>query len=96
MTAIVAGMDEGIDFDTKILVVIYNLMPQRVKDLCVASYKEIAPRIEKSGTTGFNYQGVTIKPVKTAEGTDLQFLYGGHTIVMKNYARAEFDAIFGL
>ena len=28
-----AGMDEGIDFDTKTLVVIYNLMPQRVKDL---------------------------------------------------------------
>lgn len=89
-------MDEGIDFDTKTLVVIYNLMPQRVKGLCLASYKEIAPRIEKSGTTGFNYQGVTIKSVKTAEGTDLQFLYGGHTIVMKNYARAEFDAIFGL
>ena len=49
VTATVAGMNEGIDFDTKTLVVIYNLMPQKVKDLCVESYKDIAPRIEKSG-----------------------------------------------
>lgn len=39
VTATVAGMNEGIDFDTKTLVVIYNLMPQKIKDLCVESYK---------------------------------------------------------
>ena len=50
VTAIVAGMDEGINFDTKTLVTIYNLMPQKVKDLCVASYKDVAPRIEAAGT----------------------------------------------
>lgn len=49
VTAIVAGMDEGIDFDTKTFVVIYNLMPQRVKDLCVASYKETAPCLDSHG-----------------------------------------------
>ena len=49
ITATIAGSDENIDFDTKTLVTIYNLMPQKVKDLCVASYKDIAPMIEKSG-----------------------------------------------
>lgn len=95
VTAVVAGMDEGIDFDTKTLVVIYNLMPQKIKDLCVESYKDIAPRIEKSGK-GFTYEGVMITPVKTANGTDLKFSCGGHTVLVHNYTKAEFDRIFGL
>lgn len=95
VTAVAAGMDEGIDFDTKTLVVIYNLMPQKIKDLCVASYKDIAPRIEKSGK-GFTYEGVAITPIKTANGTDLKFSCGGHTVLVKNYTKAEFDRIFGL
>ena len=88
-------MDEGIDFDTKTLVVIYNLMPQKVKDLCVASYKDIAPRIEKTRKS-FTYEGVVITPIGTANGTDLKFSCGGHSIVVKNYTKAEFDRIFGL
>ena len=94
VTATVAGMNEGIDFDTKTLVVIYNLMPQRVKDLCTASYKDIAPRIEKSKP--FTYQGVRITPVVTEDGTDLKFSCNGHTVVVENYTKAEFDAIFGI
>ena len=96
VTATVAGMNEGIDFDTKTLVVIYNLMPQKVKDLCVASYKDVAPRIETAGTKGFIYQGVAIRPIKTDDGVDLKFTCGGHTIVVENYTRSEFDSIFGL
>ena len=38
VTATIAGDDEEIDFETKTLVAIYNLMPQKVKDLCTASY----------------------------------------------------------
>ena len=45
VTAKVSGMNEVFDFDTKTLVIIYNLMPQRVKELCTASYQDIAPRI---------------------------------------------------
>ena len=96
VTATIAGSDESIDFDTKTLVTIYNLMPQKVKDLCVASYKDIAPRIEAAGTKGFTYQGVAIRPVKTDDGIDLRFSYDGHTIVVENYTRSEFDSIFGL
>ena len=96
VTATVAGMNEGFDFDTKTLVVIYNLMPQRVKELCVSSYKDIAPRIEKSRINGFTYEGVAITPIKTDAGTDLKFSCGGHTVVVKNYSKAEFDRIFGL
>ena len=96
VTATVAGMNEGFDFDTKTLAVIYNLMPQRVKDLCVASYKDIAPRIEKSGSKGFTYDGVAITPIITDHGTDLKFSCGGHTLVVKNYTKAEFDRIFEL
>ena len=95
VTATVAGMNEGIDFDTKTLVVIYNLMPQKIKDLCVESYKDIAPRIEKSGK-GFTYEGVAITPIRTANGTDLKFSCGGHTVLVKNYTKTEFDRIFGL
>ena len=96
VTATIAGSDEGIDFDTKTLVTIYNLMPQKVKDLCVASYKDVAPRIEATGTKAFTYQGVTIRPIKTDDGVDLKFTCGGHTIVVENYTRSEFDSIFGL
>lgn len=95
VTATVAGMNEGIDFDTKTLVVIYNLMPQKIKDLCVASYKDIAPRIEKSDK-GFTYEGVAITPIRTANSKDLKFSCGGHTVLVKNYTKAEFDRIFGL
>lgn len=96
VTATIAGSDEGIDFDTKTLVTIYNLMPQKVKDLCVASYKDVAPRIETAGTKGFIYQGVAIRPIKTDDGVNLKFSCGGHTIVVENYTRSEFDSIFGL
>ena len=96
VTATIAGSDEGIDFDTKTLVTIYNLMPQKVKDLCVASYKDVAPRIEAAGTKAFIYQGVSIRPIKTDDGVDLKFTCGGHTILVENYTRSEFDSIFGL
>ena len=96
VTATIAGSDEGIDFDTKTLVTIYNLMPQKVKDFCVASYKDVAPRIEAAGTKAFTYQGVTIRPIKTDDGVDLKFTCGGHTILVENYTRSEFDSIFGL
>lgn len=94
VTATIAGDGDGIDFETKTLVVIYNLMPQKVKDLCVASYKDIAPRVEKS--KAFTYQGVRITPIQTEEGTDLKFSCNGHTVVVENYSRSEFDAIFGI
>ena len=94
VTATFAEDDESIDFETKTLVVIYNLMPQKVKDLCAASYKDIAPRVEKAKP--FTYQGVRITPIVTEDGTDLKFSYGGHTVVVKNYTKAEFDAIFGI
>ena len=96
VTATVAGMNEGIDFDTKTLAVIYNLMPQKIKDLCAASYKDIAPRIEQSGSNGFTYEGVKIVPIRTTDGTDLKFSCQGHTVVVENYTKAEFDAIFGI
>ena len=96
VTATIAGSDESIDFDTKTLVTIYNLMPQKVKDLCVASYKDVAPRIDAAGTKAFTYQGVTIRPIKTDDGVDLKFTCGGHTILVENYTRSEFDSIFGL
>jgi hypothetical protein len=88
-------MNEGIDFDTKTVVAIYNLMPQKIKGLCISSYEDIAPRIEKSGK-GFSYEGVTITPIRTANGTDLKFSCQGHSLVVKNYTKAEFDKIFGL
>ena len=97
VTATFAGMDGDIDFETSKLVLAYNLMPQKVKDLCVDSYKNIAPRIEKNGMRSFRYQGVTITPMKNSNGgTDLKFSYQGHTLVVNNYSRMEFDAIFGL
>jgi hypothetical protein len=71
-------------------------MPQKVKQLCASSYKSIAPRIEKSIGKRFVFEGVAITPVKTATGIDLKFSYGGHTLVVENYTKAEFDKIFGL
>ena len=96
VTASISGAGEAIDFDTKTLVTIYNLMPQKIKRLCVSSYKSIAPRIEKSVGRRFVYEGVAITPVKTADGINLKFSYGGHTIVVENYTKAEFDKVFGL
>ena len=96
ITATIAGSDESIDFDTKTLVTIYNLMPQKIKDLCVSSYEDIAPRIEKSGSNGFTYEGVKILPIRTTDGTHLKFSCQGHTVVVENYTKAEFDAIFGI
>ncbi|MGM9735602.1 MAG: hypothetical protein ACI3ZL_04250 [Candidatus Cryptobacteroides sp.] len=92
----IAGVDGEIDFDTKTLVAIYNLMPQKVKNLCVAGYWEIAPMIEKCGPVGFAYEGVTIVPIRTEKGTDLKFSAQGHSIVVKNYSRSEFETIFAL
>ena len=54
------------------------------------------PRIEKSGSNGFTYEGVKIVPIKTASGMDLKFSCQGHSLVVKNYTKAEFDKIFGL
>lgn len=96
VTATLAGSEDAIDFDTKTLVTIYNLMPDQVKNLCKASYRDIAPRIEKSAGRSFTYEGVKITPIKTAEGLDLKFSYDGHTLLVKNYNRAEFDSIFGI
>ena len=96
VTARISGVDEDFDFDTKTLVAIYNLMPQKVKQLCASSYKSIAPRIEKSIGKRFVFEGVTITPVKTATGINLEFSYGGHSLVVENYTKAEFDKVFGL
>lgn len=96
VTARLSGVDEEINFDTKTLVAIYNLMPQKIKALCTSSYKSIAPRIEKSVGKHFVYQGVAITPIKTANGINLKFNYGGHSIIVENYTKAEFDKIFGL
>ena len=96
VTARISGVEESIDLDTKTLVSIYNLMPQKVKRLCVSSYKSIAPRIEKSIGKRFVFEGVTITPIKTANGINLEFSYGGHTLIVENYTKAEFDRIFGL
>ena len=96
VTANIAGVDGPIDFDTKTLVSIYNLMPQRVKGLCVSSYRAIAPRVERSVGKRFTFEGVAITPIQTAEGIDLKFSCGGHTLVVENYTKAEFDRIFGL
>ena len=96
VTATIAGIDEEFNFDTKTLVAVYNLMPQKVKKLCVASYKDIAPRLEKNRSKSITYEGVRITPIKNANGIDLKFSYGGHTVEVKNYTKSEFDGIFGL
>ena len=96
VTATIAGVDEAIDLDTSTLVAIYKLMPAKVKELCVGSYKVIAPKVERSVGKRFTYEGVAITLVETASGIDLKFTYGGHKLVVKNYTKAEFDKIFGL
>lgn len=95
VTTTIAGLGEEIEFDTKTLVTIYNLMPGRVQELCVESYADISARIEKAGR-GLTYAGVKITPLASEDGTDLQFSYGGHKVVVENYTKAEFDKIFGL
>ena len=94
VTATIAGVAEDIEFDNKTLVTIYNLMPQKVKDLCTGSYRDIAPKVEKSTGKTFYYEGIAITPIKTADGTDLKFTCGGHSVVVKNYNKAEFDGVF--
>ena len=96
VTVKIAGVDEKIDFDTKTLVTIYNLMPEKVKALCISSYKAIAPRVERSVGKRFTFEGVAITPIQTTEGINLKFSCGGHTLVVENYTKAEFDRIFGL
>ena len=96
VTARISGVDEEISFDTKTLAAIYNLMPQKVKALCASSYKSIAPRIETCAGKRFVYEGVTITPIRTADGINLEFSYKGHTVIVDNYTKAEYDKIFGL
>lgn len=95
VTTTIAGLGEEIEFDTNTLVAIYNLMPERVKELCVDSYADISTSIDRSGRD-LTYTGVKITPIATDDGTDLQFSFGGHKVVVENYTKAEFDRIFGL
>ena len=96
VTARISGVNETFGFDTKTLATIYSLMPQKVKTLCISSYKSIAPRIEESVGKRFVYEGVSITPIRTTDGINLEFSYKGHTIVVENYTKAEFDKFFGL
>ena len=96
VTAIIPGVDEEISFGTKTLATIYSLMPQKVKKLCVSCYKSIAPRIETSIGKRFVYEGVSITPTRTANGISLKFSYKGHSVIVDNYTKAEFDKFFGL
>lgn len=91
-----AGMDEDFEFDATTLVAIYNLMPDKVKSLCVEEYEKVAPKIEECNDECFTYAGVKITPTTTDNGTDLKFTYKGHTAVVKNYSKAELDKVFGL
>lgn len=95
VTANIKGVGRSIAFDTKTLVTIYNLLPGDLQQICVDSYKNISSRLESSNRS-FRYAGVKISPRTTADGTDLQFSYGGHKVVVDNYTKDEFDRIFGL
>ena len=95
VSATVADSNADDNYSSSITANVAGMMPQKIKDLCVESYKDIAPRIEKSGK-GFTYEGVAITPIKTANGTDLKFSCGGHSVLVHNYTKAEFDRIFGL
>ena len=95
VTASIKGLGDSIDFETETLATIYGLMPQRVKELCVDSYADISARIEKSDRS-FKYAGVKITPIKVNGATNLMFSYAGHSVVVENYTKAEFDKIFGL
>ena len=96
VTVKIVGLDEEIHFDTKTLVTIYHLCSQKVKELCMSSYKAVAPRVEKSVGKRFTYEGVAVTPIKTNDGIDLKFSYRGHSIIVKNYTKAEFDKVFGI
>lgn len=95
VTATIDGLGEDIDFDTATLATIYNLMPDKVKELCVGSYADISSRLERSSKS-FAYAGVKITPIKSDGVTNLMFCYGGHSVIVENYTKAEFDKIFGL
>ena len=95
VTASISGLGEDINFDTATLATIYNLMPQRVKELCVDSYADISSRIERLDKS-FTYAGVKITPIKSDGTSSLKFSYAGHSVVVENYTKAEFDKIFGL
>ena len=94
-SVLVSGLGEDITFDVSTLTTIYNLMPQRVKDLCVDSYADVSSRIESSNKS-FTYQGVKITPIKSNGQTNLKFSYGGYSVLVENYTKAKFDAIFGM
>lgn len=95
VTASVAGLDNPIEFDTKTLVSIYNLLPDEVRTMCIDSYAHISSRIEQTGK-GLRYAGVRVTPITTENGTDLKFSYGDYSVLVENYTKAEFDRIFGL
>lgn len=95
VTATIAGVDNPITFDTKTLVAIYNLMPNEVQTMCRESYADISSRIETTGKS-LTYAGVGITPITTDDGTDIKFSYDGHTLLVENYTKAEFDKIFCL
>lgn len=95
VTASLAGLGTPIAFDTKRLAAIYNLMPEEVQSMCRESYADISSRIETTGKS-FTYAGVKITPIATDEGTDLKFSYGGHSVLVEEYTKAEFDRVFNL
>jgi hypothetical protein len=81
----------------KTLTAIYKLMPQSVKDMCVASYKDISPRLEKSGECSFNYQGVRISKIVAGDApVKVKFSYQGHHIIVNDYSKEVYDEIFGI
>ena len=47
--------------------------------------RDIAPKVEKSTGKTFYYEGFAITPIMTADGTDLKFTCGSHSVVVKNY-----------
>lgn len=95
VTANISGLGKSIEFDTKTLVAIYNLLPADVQKMCVDSYVDISSRLENSDRS-FTYAGVKITPTQDEGDRDLCFTYGGHKVVVEDYTKAEFDKIFGL
>lgn len=95
VTANISGLGKSIEFDTKTLVAIYNLLPADVQKMCVDSYADISSRLENSDRS-FTYAGVKITPTQDEGDRDLCFTYGGHKVVVEDYTKAEFDKIFGL
>lgn len=95
VTANISGLGKSIEFDTKTLVAIYNLLPADVQKMCVDSYADISSHLENSDRS-FTYAGVKITPTQDEGDRDLCFTYGGHKVVVEDYTKAEFDKIFGL